>query len=176
MVLTCNKQNKQTKNQIFLFSSFNHITVGKIDAIANFWHGYFCVPFLLAGMHFSTDGLWRIVRHQLFDELVHILLNKLLARIVKNLYDITALVQLGFDFILREMMDLVSCCEMYGQFNNFVLNMTPTTLGLGERIFFTAAVMSLHTVHFILKLSSMPSASTTLSYEANMNHITIKQI
>ncbi len=122
--------------------------MGKIDAIANFWHGYFCVPFQLADMNFSTDDLWPIVRHQLFDELVHILLNKLLARIFKNLYGITDLVQLGFDFILREIMDLVSC-EMYGQFNNLVLNMTPTILGLGGSIFFSAFMMSLHKVHFI---------------------------
>ncbi len=133
--------------------------------------------YLLAEKNFSTDGPWRIVRHQLFDELVHILLNKCIALIFLLLKYITGLVQLGFDFILREMMDLVSCCEMHGQFNNLVLIMTPTTLGSGERIFFTAAVMSLHIKHsFNDCCFGMPSAWKTLPYEANMNHVTIKQI
>ncbi len=55
-------------------------------------------------------------------------------------------------------MDLVSC-EMYGQFNNLVLNMTPTTVGLEESSFFTAVMMTLHKVHFINDCcSSKPSA------------------
>ncbi len=54
--------------------------------------------YLLADKNFSTDGFWRVVRHQLFDERVHILRNKFLAWIVPQY--ITALVQLGFDFIL----------------------------------------------------------------------------
>ncbi len=111
--------------------------------------------YLVADMNLSTDGLWRNMLLQHVDQLVHILLNKLLARICNNLYGITDLVQLGFDFILREIMDLVSCCEMTGQFNNLVLNMTPTTLGLGEIIF----MMTLHKVHFINDCcSSKPSA------------------
>ncbi len=58
-------------------------------------------------MNFSTDGVWPIFRHQLVNYIVQILLNKFLAMTIHRLKFITDVVQLGFDFILREIMDLV---------------------------------------------------------------------
>ncbi len=72
--------------------------------IVKFWH---ISVYLLADKNFSTDSVWRVARHQLFDQLVHKLLNKVLAWIFPLLKYITGLFQLGFDFILREIMDLV---------------------------------------------------------------------
>lgn len=66
---------------------------------------YYC--HLLAGTNFSTDGFWPVISHQLINQSFQILLNKALALRFQWPGFLTGVVQLVFDFILREMMSLV---------------------------------------------------------------------
>ncbi len=58
--------------------------------------------YLLADMNFCADGVWPVIRHQLINYILQILLNQFLALTSPKLQFITVVVQLGFDFILRK--------------------------------------------------------------------------